>query len=210
MHDLFFLLDLSGAAVFAASGALAASRKQMDIIGFGLLAAVTAVGGGTLRDLLLDRPVFWLTQEAYLLVALAVAAGLFLAAHRVQRRYRLLLWMDALGICAYAILGAHLALQSGTGALTAMVMGLMTATFGGLLRDVIANEVPLILGQEIYATAALAAAASYVGLYHTDLPPLAATAAALALGLVLRGGAIRYGWKLPRYRTRPGRPPDQA
>ncbi len=208
MGPLFDLLDLTGVAVFAASGALTASRKQMDPIGFGLLAAVTAVGGGTLRDLLLDRPVFWLNRESIILVALAVAALLFFFAHRVQRRYRLLLWMDAIGITAYGVLGAHLALEHGTGPLTAMLMGLMTATFGGLLRDVIGNEVPLILGQELYATAALAAAACFVGLRLAGIPPTMALIPALAIGLLLRGGAIRFGWRLPRYRPRPGRPPE--
>ena len=109
MPELIYWLDLSGVAVFAASGALVASRKQMDLIGFVLMASLTGVGGGTLRDLLLDRPVVWLNDGLYLGVCTGVALLIFFTAHFVQRRYIALLWADGLGIAAYGVMGTELA-----------------------------------------------------------------------------------------------------
>ena len=198
-------LDYLGVAVFAATGALVASRKQMDLIGFALLATLTGVGGGTVRDLVIGRSVFWVADPSYLAVCLVIALALFFAAHLVQRRYVVLLWMDALGLAAYGVLGAHIALTNGAGFLPAMVLGMVTATFGGMIRDVISQEQPLILGQELYATAALGAACVYVGAVAAGAPALPAAAAATVVGFALRAGAIVKGWTLPRYKPRAGR-----
>lgn len=198
-------LDYLGVAVFAATGALVASRKQMDLIGFGLLATLTGVGGGTVRDLVIGRPVFWIIDPSYLIVCLSIAFVLFFGAHLVQRRYVVLLWMDALGLAAYGVLGAHIATVNGVGFVPAIVLGVVTATFGGTIRDVVSNEQPLILKQEIYATAALAAASVYVGCVAVGLPALAAAGAGGLTGFAVRAGAILRGWQLPRYRPRPGR-----
>ena len=199
------LFDLAGVAVFAASGALVASRREMDIVGFALLAAFTGIGGGTLRDLILDRPVFWVQGEAPLAVCMIIAVAVWFGAPFVQRRHAVLVWLDAAGLAAYGALGAHIAVASGAGPVTALALGVMTATFGGLIRDVVAGERPLILGEEIYATAALFAAGLYVGARMAGLGPELAGPGAAAAGFALRAGAILRGWKLPRYRPRPGR-----
>ncbi len=204
------LLDWAGIAVFAASGALVASRKQMDAVGFVLVAVVTGIGGGTLRDLLLGRvPIFWLGRPE--LLAIAAAAGLlvFFTAHLVESRYRALLWADAVGLALFAVLGAEIALIGGADPWAAVLLGVVTATGGGIIRDVICNEVPLILQREIYITAAAVAAVSYVALRLAPLPRDVALPAGIALGFVLRALAILRGWSLPSYRSRPGRAPPE-
>lgn len=198
-------LDYLGVAVFAATGALVASRQQMDLIGFALLATLTGVGGGTVRDLVLDRTVFWVADQSYLVVCLLIALLLFFTAHLAQRRYVVLLWMDALGLAAYGVLGAYLAKLEGVGPVPAIVLGVVTATFGGMIRDVVSDEQPLILKQEIYATAALAAACVYVAASAAGAATIIAVAAGIAVGFAVRAGAIVWHWQLPRYRPRPGR-----
>jgi len=207
--DLIISLDLIGVAVFAATGGLVASRKQMDLIGFGMMATFTGVGGGTLRDVILDRPVFWLTDQRYLIVCLVVAAILYFFAHRVQKRYILLVWGDAIGLAAFAVLGANIALQSGTAPLLAIVMGMMTATFGGLTRDIVSGETPLLLKQEIYATAALLSAGVFTGLAMLEMPLFLSASAGVLSGFGLRAGAIYFSWTLPRYKSRAGRSYDE-
>ena len=205
LPNLVYGLDILGVAVFAASGALVASRKQMDLIGFGLLASITGIGGGTLRDVILDRPVFWISDQTFLGICLLVALITFFAAHLIQRRYPVLLWLDAAGLAAYGVLGAHVAQQSGAGVIVAAVLGVITATFGGMMRDVVSQETPLILQKQLYATAALAAAAAYLALTFAGLSPVLAALLAAIGGFALRGGAIRYDLSLPRYRPRVGR-----
>jgi uncharacterized membrane protein YeiH len=207
---LITVLDLLGVAVFAVTGALVASRKQMDIIGFALLATVTGIGGGTLRDLVLGAvPVFWVQQPVYVGVCIAVAGIVFFTAHVPESRYRLLLWLDALGLSFFCVVGADKALEGGTGAFIAVVMGVITATFGGVVRDVLGGEIPVILRKEIYATAALAGAAVFVIGAISGLPPAAAALAGFAVCLGIRGLALQRGWSLPVYRARPGRSPDE-
>jgi uncharacterized membrane protein YeiH len=205
------LLDWLGIAVFAASGALVASRKQMDAVGFVAIAIITGFGGGTLRDLLLGRtPVFWLRAPE--LLAIAAAAGLivFFIAHRMDSRFRALLWADAVGMALYAVVGAEIALIAGADPWAAVFLGVVTATGGGIIRDVVCNELPLILRREIYITAAAAAAAAYVALRLAPLPRDAALLAGIATGFGIRGAAIWYGWSLPSYRPRPARDyPDE-
>lgn len=198
-------LDLLGVAVFAASGAMVASRKQMDLIGFGLMASATGIGGGTLRDLLLDRPVFWITDGRYLAVCLGIALLAYLGAHVVQRRFVVLLWADAVGIAAYAVMGAELGLRAGAVAPVAVVLGVMTATFGGLIRDVLCQETPLILRREVYATAVAAGAGSYVAILALGADKPVAAGIGFLVGFAVRAGGIARGWSLPTYRPRPGR-----
>ncbi len=206
MNDAFLdWIDLAGVAVFAASGALVASRKRMDLVGFVLVATVTGIGGGTLRDVLLDRAVFWLHAPRYLILCAGVALALFFAAPFVQRRYPVLLWADAAGLAVFATLGARVALDAGFGATVAVLMGIMTATFGGLVRDVLCGEIPLILRREIYATAAAVGAAAYVALAAPPLPDGAATLGGIGAGFAVRAAGIGFGWSLPVYRAREGR-----
>lgn len=204
--------DLAGIAVFAASGALVASRKQMDAVGFVVIGCLAGFGGGTVRDLLLGRtPVFWLREPQVLAVASVVALLVFFAAHRVENRFRALLWADAAGLALFAVLGAEIALLAGSPPWAAVLLGVVTATFGGVLRDVVCNEVPLLLRKEIYALAALAGAAVFVLLRMQGVWRDAALLAGLAVCFAIRAAAIARGWSLPAYRGRPGRDhPDRG
>jgi uncharacterized membrane protein YeiH len=200
------LLDWAGIAVFAASGALVASRKQMDAVGFVLIAFVTGLGGGTLRDLLLGRtPIFWLSRPELLAIAAGAALLVFFTAHLVESRFKALLWADAVGLALYAVLGAEIALIAGADPWAAVALGVVTATAGGIIRDVVCNELPLILRREIYITAAAAAAATYVVLRLAPLPRDVALVAGILVGFAMRGAAIAFGWSLPPYRARPAR-----
>lgn len=205
LSAIISFLDLLGVAVFAASGGLVASRKEMDIVGFGLMATLTGIGGGTLRDLLLDRQVFWIADQSYLIVCFSMAVLVFFFAHLVQRRYIVLLWADAVGLSAFAVMGAHIALDHASSPLAAVVFGVMTATFGGLARDVASGEKPLLLQPEVYVTAALAASGSYTLLQILGLDAAFAALIAILCGFVLRAGGIVFGWSVPRYKSKAGR-----
>ena len=158
MNPILYL-DYAGIAVFAATGALAASRKQLDVIGFLFLASATGIGGGTFRDLILGAPVFWVKNPAYVLVCVAIAILVYFSAHRVESRWKLLLWLDAIGLSAYAVMGAAKGLAATGSPTVAVVTGMLTATFGGILRDLLAGEPSVLLRPEIYVTAAMAGAA---------------------------------------------------
>lgn len=201
--------DYAGVAVFAATGALAASRKQLDVIGFLFLAAVTGIGGGTVRDLILGQaPVFWVREPGYILVCAAMAVLVFFTAHMFESRWKLLLWLDAVGLSAYCVLGAQKGLDATGSPTIAIVTGVLTATFGGILRDILAGEPSVLLRPEIYVTAALAGAATHTGLILLGFPVLAAALVAAAAAFVVRGGALKFGWTFPPYRARPGRRPE--
>lgn len=204
--DFIITLDWLGVVVFAITGALAASRNQMDLIGFALLGIVTGIGGGTLRDVLLGiEPIFWVERPAYLVVCLCVAVVVFFTAHLIESRYRLLLWLDGAGVALFATAGAERALDAGAGISVAVVMGAITGTFGGIVRDVLSQERSIIFSREIYVTAAVSAALVYVLLLEVGLPREVALAGGIACGFLLRAGALGFGWVLPRYRPRPGR-----
>jgi uncharacterized membrane protein YeiH len=206
--DPIQLLDYAGVAVFAATGALAASRKQLDIIGFVFFACVTGTGGGTFRDLILDIPVFWVLDHAYVLVCAAIGILVFFAAHRLESRYKLLLWLDAVGMSAYSALGAAKGLAATGSPVVAVVMGMLTATFGGILRDLLAGEPSVLLRPEVYVTAALAGATVFTAADLGGLPDFASALLAFATAFVIRGGALKFGWSFPTYKGRPGRHPD--
>lgn len=208
-HSLVVALEWSAIAVFAITGALVASRKQMDVFGFVLLGTVTGIGGGTVRDIMLGAlPVFWVKEPAYLVVCGVVSTVVFFTAHIPQSRYRLLLWLDAVGLALVAVIGAERGLAAGAGPVVAITMGAITAVFGGILRDLLAGESPLILRREIYVTAALAGAAVYVMTDAAGGSDLAATTVGFAAAFVIRALAIRYEWSLPAYKPRPGRDPE--
>jgi uncharacterized membrane protein YeiH len=197
------VLDAFGVFVFALSGALAAARRQLDPVGLLVLAFLPAVGGGTVRDLILDRTVFWLEDPVPLVLVVVAATLVFFSSAQLARRERLLLWFDALGLSVFAVLGARRGLLVTGDPAVAVMMGVMTAVVGGLLRDVVCNEVPLVLHREIYATAAFAGALTFVGLVALGMP----TEPALALGAVaafaLRAAGLLRGWSLPRPRGGP-------
>lgn len=195
-------LNWFGVAVFATTGALVASRKQMDIVGFALLGTATGIGGGTIRDALLGKPVFWIVEPGYLITCVVVAGAAFFLAHIPQSRYALLLRFDGIGMAAFAVTGTETALLAGTGATVAVAMGVVTATFGGMIRDVLGGESPLILRREIYVTAALVGAACYVLLTLASFAREAALISGFLLAAVIRLSALRWHWSLPRYRPR--------
>jgi len=201
-----YWIDHAAIAVFAVSGALVASRKQMDAVGFILIAVVTGFGGGTVRDLLLGRtPVFWLRAPDLVGIAVLAAVLVFFTAHLFNNRFKALLWADAVGLSIYAVLGAEIALIAGANPWAAVILGVVTATFGGIVRDVICNEIPLILRREIYATAAAAGAAVFVVLRMEGVWREPAFLAGALTCFVIRAAAIQRGWSLPGYRPRPGR-----
>lgn len=202
--------DYAGVFVFAATGALAASRRQVDIIGFLFFASLTGVGGGTLRDLMLGQaPVFWVKDPAYLLVCVVAAVLIYFTAHLLESRYRVLLWLDSIGLSAYCVMGAAKSLALGFSPYIAVVMGILTATCGGILRDVVSGEQSVLLRREIYVTAALAGATTFTLLYSVDVDPLLAALAGALVAFGVRGGSLLFGWTLPSYRSSPGRSEEQ-
>jgi uncharacterized membrane protein YeiH len=202
-------LDYLAIAVFAATGALSASRKQLDIVGFIFLAALTGIGGGTFRDVILGQlPVFWVRNPNYMLVCLGSGILVYFTAHLLESRYKLLLWLDAIGLSAYAALGAAKGLAATGSPVVAIVTGMLTSAFGGVLRDIVAGEPSVLLRPEIYVSAALAGAAVFTGAYSLGFGQLACFAAAMATCLLIRGGALIFGWTFPVYKARPGRNPN--
>ena len=204
-------IDWFGTAVFAVTGALVASRKRMDIVGFILLGCVTGIGGGSLRDAMLGSlPVFWVREPVYLAICVAVSAATFFLAHIPKSRYRVLLWLDAAGLALFCVTGADRALTAGASAFIAVAMGVVTATFGGVIRDILGGESPLILRKEIYVTAALAGAAAFVALKALGVPDAMAAVAGFAACFAIRALALSYGWSLPVYRAREGRTVEEV
>lgn len=205
-ETLAAILDWFGIIVFTASGALVASRKEMDAVGFILLGTATGIGGGSVRDVLLGQyPVFWVNEPAYLLTCVCVALVAFFLAQMVASRYRAILWFDAVGMALFAVSGAEKALLAGTAPSVAVAMGVITATFGGIIRDILGGESPVILRREIYVTAALVGAALFVVFSEMGFSRQVGLSAGFAAALLIRFAAIRWKWSLPRYRPRPGR-----
>lgn len=205
---LLMALDVASVVVFALTGALVASRSQLDIVGFIFVACLTALGGGTLRDVLLNRAqVFWIEEPLFLGAATAAAVVVFLTAHRLESRYRVLLWLDACALAVAVPAGVGVALQAGAGWPVVLVMGMVTGCMGGLMRDVVCNEVPLVLKQgELYVTAAFAGASLALLAGAGGLPHGVALALCAAGTFTLRAGSLGFGWRLPVYRARPPRP----
>ena len=197
MDNLLYWLELFGVVVLAISGGFQASIKQLDIVGFLLVAVAAGIGGGTLRDLLLYHgPVFWVREPLWLWLTIAVAVLVYFIAPRMERRYAALLWADALGLAVFCAMGAHAALEAGTSASVAVLMGTMTAIVGGLIRDVVCTETPLLLRKEIYAMAAGVGAAVLVAIKALDLPSPVAIAAGVAASFAIRAVALIFGLSL--------------
>ena len=201
------VVDLMAAAVFAVTGALVASRKHMDIVGFLWLGVVTGVGGGTVRDLLIGAPVFWVRDPAPVIACLVSSLAVYFTAHHLSSRYRTILWLDAVGLALVTIAGTAKALDAGTGALVAVVMGVITGAVGGIIRDVLGHEPSIILRREIYVTASLLGAITFTTLTAAGAERLVAGASGGSLVFVIRGLAISFGWSLPTNWGRPGKSP---
>jgi uncharacterized membrane protein YeiH len=197
----FYLLDLVGVAVFAVSGALAAGRTGLDLFGVLVIAALTAIGGGTLRDLLLQRqPLFWITDTTYLTVIMVSAVLTVCAVQVWPPPGDALLVADALGLALFAMSGAQVAEAAQHPPLIVVLMGTMTGVAGGVLRDVLTAQIPLILQRDIYATAAIAGVVLYLLLQARGLPRAWAFVAGMAVVVALRLLAILWGWHLPLFR----------
>ena len=200
MNLVIEILDYFGVVVFAISGALAAARARMDLVGFALLAVVTGIGGGTLRDLLLGQlPVFWVEQSQYIVICVIASAITFLSVPIIASRLKLLLWADAVGLAVFAVLGAQASLAAGAPLIIAALLGVVSATFGGIARDIICRETPLILLKEIYATAALSGSLLYVCLIELEVATSIATIAGCLTVFAVRGLALIYGLSLPAF-----------
>lgn len=200
MPELLYWLDLFGVVVFAFSGALMAGRYQLDPFGVVVLSAVTAIGGGTIRDLILDAPVFWITDPLYLYVILATAVLtiiLIRCPKRIPKRF--LLIADAFGLALFAVLGTQKALTLGAPVSVAIVMGTITGVAGGMIRDVLCNVIPMILRQEIYATAAILGGCMYVFFNYLGWSESYATIFAILGALKLRLAAIYWQVSLPAF-----------
>ncbi len=193
------LLDHAGVALFAASGALLAAEKRQTLVTFLFFAVVTAVGGGTARDLLIGAPVFWIAENQVLLICIAAAILVWLVPSRLLPR-QTLLWLDAAGLAAYATYGAAKGLAYGVAPLPAIGMGVLTACLGGIIRDVLAGEPSILMRPELYVTAAALSAALLVILVSLGVPGAVAGLIAALAGFSLRGAAIWKGLALPAYR----------
>jgi uncharacterized membrane protein YeiH len=202
MSDMMiFILEWTGLCAFVMTGAIVAARRNMDVIGFILLGTVTGIGGGTARDVILGRfPVWWVAEPSYLVGCIVVSiAGFFIVPLLGQTR--LLLWLDAVGLALFAVSGAYSAQVAGASPMIAITMGVVTATFGGMIRDVLSGASPVVLSKEIYVTAALAGSATYVGLGELGLPGTIALIAGFAVAMLLRSLALYFNLSLPRYRA---------
>ena len=181
-----------GDVVFAVSGALTAMRYRMDIIGVVLIGVVTGIGGGTIRDLIIGRPVFWAQDPTEILLCIVAAVVTFFFVDDEDRRRRGMVWADALGLAAFGVAGCAIALAQGIGWPVAILMGMITATGGGVIRDVITNTQPMILSGQVYATAAFFGAASYVTLTALNVREAVAQLVAFACAFALRAAAIHF------------------
>lgn len=196
------LLEYAAIGFFAITGALVAAEKEMDVFGFILLGTVTGIGGGTIRDLMLgDVPIFWVKDPVFIVVCAVLSALVFFAHEMPAPRLKLILWLDAAGLAVFAVRGAQKALETGAGPIVAVIMGVITATFGGIIRDILSNEIPLLLRKEIYVTAAFLGVLVYVaGLY--TMPPAFAAGLGMTVAFLVRLFAIQFHWSLPTYRPK--------
>lgn len=202
---LVALLDHASVLIFAITGALVASRAQLDLVGFAFIACLTALGGGTIRDLLLDRnPIFWIDNPAYLGVAVIAALVIFFTAHLLESRIRTLIWLDSFALAVAVPAGAGVALGLDQSAVIVVLMGMITGCMGGLMRDVVVGEVPLVLKQgELYVTAAFAGALTATIALSFDVEVPVALLACAVVTWVLRAGSLFFGWHLPVYKSAP-------
>ena len=206
--DIITFISWIGLVVFAISGALVASRKEMDIIAFVFFGTVTAIGGGTFRDLVLGHiPVFWIKEPVYLIVCVIASVATFFLAHLPDSRLRILLWLDAIGMAVFCVMGAEAAAAHGFSA--GVACGVITAVVGGFLRDMMGAESPVIMRGEIYASAAFLGAAAFMltrDVFSREIAVLIGVGAAFAL----RALALMFRWSLPVYKRRKGRRPEDV
>ncbi len=191
-----------GVAVFAVTGVLAAARQNMDVMSFVIIGVVTAVGGGTLRDLMLDEPLFWLEDSSYLYVAALAAMATFFFERRFRATLRAFLYLDAIATAPFTVLAIDKTLRLGFEPGIAVVMGVITGIGGGLIRDVLTSQPTILMRRELYMTPILLGGVLYAGLRHsTALDPNAIAWLAMLTIVTVRLGAIRFGWAFPDWLT---------
>jgi uncharacterized membrane protein YeiH len=203
MNELLYWIGLAAVAVSALTGALDAGRKQMDVVGAVMVGTVTGIGGGTVRDVLLDRKVFWIADQTYLIVSLATTLAVFFAVRRLRLPPRLFLIPDAIGLALFTVAGTQVSLEWEAPWLVASLLGVVTAVVGGVLRDVLCNEVPLTFVRgELYASASWAGALTLVGLQAVGVSSTVSAWSCVAVVLVLRLLAMAFRITLPTWRER--------
>jgi uncharacterized membrane protein YeiH len=203
MENLLYWIGLAAVAVNALTGVLDAGRKNMDLVGVVMVGTATALGGGTVRDVLLQRPVFWLSEQVYLVVAVATTLVIFFAVRGLRLPPRLFLIPDAIGLALFTIVGTQIALQWHAPWLAASLLGVITGVVGGVVRDVLCNEVPLVFVRgELYVTAAWIGAMVLIGLQSLEVSPVAAAWAGMATVLAIRLAAMAFRITLPTYSSR--------
>ncbi len=203
MESLLYWIGLVAVSVNALTGVLDAGRKQMDLVGVVMVGSATALGGGTVRDLLLDRTVFWISDQTYLVVALATTVVIFFAVRGLRLPPRLFLIPDAVGLALFTVVGTQVALEWQAPWLVASLLGVITGVLGGVLRDVLCNDVPLIFVRgELYASAAWAGALALIGLQAFGLSDVAAAWISMAVVLIARLLAMAFRITLPTYSER--------
>lgn len=198
----FQFIDYFGVCVFAITGALVAARKEADIVTFLVLANITGLGGGTLRDIMLGtQPLVWVQNPLYLVLCSTVAVFVYFVAHYISRRQRLILWADAVGVSVFPIIGAQVALNNNAPILIAALMGMVTSIFGGIIRDTLSGEENLLLKKDIYASACFAGALLYIGLLKlTPFSQITSAWVAAGCTFAIRAAAIKYDLRLPGYK----------
>ena len=198
-------LELIGTAAFALSGVISAMRKNMDVVGISVCGFLAAFGGGTLRDLLMDRrPFFWVEHQAVLIgvFVLCIGCATFFRQHHLERNPHVLQIADAIGLGLFCTTGMHLSWSTGQPWMVAIMMGVITATFGGVLKDIACNEIPQLFNDhQPYAACALAGCLGYVALIYSASPTWVAVAACAAITTGLRLISLSMGWKLPAIET---------
>ncbi len=197
LFRLVHFFDILAAVVFAVSGSLVASRKGLDVMAFMWLAVITGVGGGTVRDLILNVPVFWVQNPIHVSACLVTAVVMHFVAPLVESRYRTLLWFDAFGLALVTIAGTVKALDVGAPALVAIAMGAVTGSLGGIIRDTLGHVPSVLLRREIYITASVLGGCTYAVLNELGAGRLAAMIAGFVVTFAVRSAAIKFGWSLP-------------
>ena len=202
IESLLYGIGIAGVAVNAAAGVLDAGRKPFDLFGMVVVALAASLGGGTLRDVLLDRTVFWIADQSHLIAAIVAGLATFVVVRVVRLPPRIFLLPDALGLALFTVSGTQAAIAMGAPWLVASLMGVITGVFGGIVRDVLCNEVPLVFSAELYATASWAGALVLLALMEAGVSPGWAALAGATLVLAIRLCAIRFKWRLPVFIAR--------
>ncbi len=195
-------ISILGIAVFALSGGVYAAEKEMDILGFLLVSTVTAIGGGTLRDLLLDAPIFWVSEPFYIYICFFAALMAYFTASQVRLRHRWMLWLDAAGLAAFAVIGTQVSLSYGAAPIIAIVTGVMSATFGGIIRDVLCADTLTIMRPEMYVTCAVFGAVLFISMNSLGFDANISVGLSFIASFALRMIAIIYKLELPKYSSK--------